>query len=65
MDDGFREAAMRTREALAAMKKYTDLFDPDADYSDEQIMLIAGQILGGIAPSIETAIAALDRLGET
>lgn len=65
MGDGFREAAQMTREALAAMKKHVDIFDPDADYSDEQVMLVAAQILGGIMPSIETAIEALDRLGET
>jgi hypothetical protein len=65
MDNSFREAALCTREALAAMKKYADIFDPDADYSDEQIMIIAAQILGGIMPSIETAIEALDGLGET
>lgn len=64
-DIDYRIAVYRTRQALVAMKKYTDIFDPDADYSDEQVMLVAAQILGGIMPSIETAIEALDRLGET
>lgn len=64
-DIDYKIAVYRTRQALVAMKTHTDIFDPHADYSDDQVMLIAAQILGGMMPAIETAMEALDRLGET
>lgn len=64
-DFDYKVAVYRTRQALTTMRELTDLFDPNADYSDEQVLLIAAQILGGIAPSVNLAIEALNRLGES
>ena len=61
----FIEAMAVVREALDSLYEAALVYDPNADYSAEQVLILATQILGEAAPSIEAAMEALDGLGET
>lgn len=61
----FIEAMAVVREALDSLHEAISVYDPNADYSADQVLIIATQVLGEAAPSIELAIEALDGLGET
>lgn len=61
----FIEAIFAVRTALNELKEAISVYDPNADYSSEQVLIIATQVLSQAAPSVNTAIEALNRLGET
>ena len=61
----FIEAMAVVREALDSLHEAISVYDPNADYSSEQVLIIATQVLSQAAPSVSTAIEALEGLGET
>ena len=61
----FTEAMAVVREALDGLYNAVSIYDPNADYSPQQVLILATQILSTSAPSVNTAIEALDGLGET
>lgn len=61
----FIEAMAVVREALDELKEAISVYDPNADYSEDQVLMIAMQVLSQAAPSVNTAIEALEGLGET
>lgn len=61
----FIEVMAVVREALDSLHEAVSVYDPNANYSEEQVLIIATQVLSQAAPSIELAIEALDGLGET
>lgn len=61
----FIEAMAVVREALDSLHEAVSVYEPNADYSAEQVLIIATQILSEAAPSIELAMEALEGLGET
>lgn len=61
----FIETMAVMREALDSLHEAVSVYDPNADYSADQVLILATQILSEAAPSIELAMKALDGLGET
>lgn len=61
----FVEAMAVVRAALGSLHEAVSVYDPNADYSAEQVLILATQVLGEAAPSIELAMEALNGLGET
>ena len=65
MEEKFIEAMAIVREALDSLHEALSVYDPNADYSEEQVLILATQVLSQAAPSVSAAIEALDGLGET
>lgn len=61
----FVETMAVVRAALDGLYDAMSIYDPNADYSPEQVLIIATQVLSQAAPSVNAAITALDGLGET
>ena len=61
----FVETMAVVRAALDGLYDAILVYDPNADYSPEQVLILATQILSQAAPSVNAAITALDGLGET
>lgn len=61
----FIDAMAVVREALDSLHEALSVYDPNADYSKEQVLILATQVLSQAAPSVNAAIEALDGLGET
>lgn len=61
----FIEVMAVVRAALDSLHEAISVYDPTADYSAEQVLILATQVLGEAAPSIELAMEALNGLGET
>lgn len=61
----FIDAMAVVREALDSLHEALSVYDPNADYSEEQVLILATQVLSQAAPSVNAAIEALDGLGET
>lgn len=60
----YERAVQAVREAMDSLYDAVMVYDPNAEYSDEQVLLIAAQTLGQAMPAIETAIEALDEVPE-
>lgn len=65
MEEKFIEAMVVVRAALDSLHEALSVYDPNADYSEEQVLILATQVLSQAAPSVSAAIEALDGLGET
>lgn len=61
----FKIAMGDVKRALDSLYEAVQIYDPQANYSDEQILLIATQVLGAAYPSMVIATEAIDRLGNS
>ena len=61
--DGRREemtdVGHKCREVLLRMKQEIENFDPDADYSEDQIVILSLQIMSSVMPAIDRAMEAM------
>ena len=49
----------KCREVLLRMKQEIENFDPDADYSEDQIIMLSLQIMSSVMPAIDRAMEAI------
>lgn len=53
------DVGKRCKEVLLRMKQEIENFDPDADYSEDQIVILSLQIMSSVMPAIDDAMTAM------